>query len=51
MAIKTEKTYLSHDGKTTVHALCWAPETGTPLAVLQISHGMMEFSQMTPEPM
>ncbi len=44
MAIKTEKTYLSHDGKTTVHALCWAPETGTPLAVLQISHGIVEFS-------
>lgn len=43
MAIKSKKTYLSANGTTTIHALCWAPQTGTPVAVLQISHGMLEF--------
>ncbi len=43
MAVKTEKTFASADGKTTIHAQCWAPDTGVPVAVLQISHGMVEY--------
>ena len=35
-------TYLSTDGKTNVHAICWEPE-GAPRAILQIAHGMIEF--------
>lgn len=34
--------YLSGDQKTTIHAVRWVPE-GETLAVLQISHGMVEF--------
>lgn len=34
--------YLSGDKKTTIHAVRWMPE-GETLAVLQISHGMVEF--------
>ena len=36
-------TFLSNDGKTAVHAVKWAPETGGYKAILQISHGMVEF--------
>lgn len=36
-----EFTYLSADGKTPIHAVEWLPE-GSPLAVLQISHGVSE---------
>lgn len=43
MAVKTEKTFASADGKTTIHAHCWTPDTGVPVAVLQISHGMVEY--------
>lgn len=43
MAVKTEKTFASADGKTTIHAQCWTPDTGVPVAVLQISHGMVEY--------
>lgn len=43
MVQKTEKTYRSADGKTTIHALCWAPDQQTPAAILQISHGMLEY--------
>lgn len=43
MAKKSEKTYRSSDGKTTIHALCWVPENRQPAAILQISHGMQEF--------
>lgn len=43
MASKTEITYLSRDGKTTIHAWCWTPDDRAPRAVLQISHGMQEF--------
>lgn len=43
MAQKTEKTYPSQDGKTTIHALCWLPENNRPKAILQISHGMLEY--------
>lgn len=43
MAVKTEKTFASADGKTTIHAQCWTPDAGVPVAVLQISHGMVEY--------
>lgn len=43
MAVKTEKTFASADGKTVIYARCWAPDTGAPAAVLQISHGMVEY--------
>ena len=36
-------TFLSNDGKTAVHAVKWAPQTGGYKAILQISHGMVEF--------
>lgn len=36
-----ERTYLSADGETTVHAYVWAPEA--PRAVVQLSHGMCEY--------
>lgn len=39
---KTEFTYPSHDGITQIHAICWEPEE-KPVAVLQISHGMVEY--------
>ncbi|CVI71580.1 Putative lysophospholipase [Clostridiales bacterium CHKCI001] len=37
-------TYLSVDGKTTIHGVFWIPDS-TALAVLQISHGMTEYAQ------
>ncbi len=43
MATKSERTYPSADGITTIHALCWMPHTQKPAAILQISHGMVEF--------
>ena len=39
---KSEITYLSADGLTTIHATLWLPE-GEPRAVLQIAHGMQEY--------
>ena len=36
-------TFLSNDGKTAVHAVKWTPDTGDYKAILQISHGMVEF--------
>lgn len=44
MAVKTEFTYPSGDGKTQIRALSWVPDDGiTPVGVLQIIHGMQEF--------
>ena len=37
----TEKTFLSKDGKSTIHYYVWAP-AGEPVAILQITHGMAE---------
>ena len=37
----TEKTFLSKDGKSTIHYYVWEPE-GEPVAILQITHGMAE---------
>ncbi|MBR3810815.1 MAG: lysophospholipase [Agathobacter sp.] len=36
-------TFLSNDGKTAVHAVKWTPDKGEYNAILQISHGMVEF--------
>ena len=36
-------TFLSNDGKTAVHAVKWTPDTGEYNAILQITHGMVEF--------
>ena len=36
-------TYLSADGKTTVHAVKWTPDDGVYGAILQITHGMVEY--------
>lgn len=41
--ITTNFTFLSNDGKTAVHAIKWMPESGEYKAILQISHGMVEF--------
>ena len=39
----TQISFLSLDGKTTVHAVRWEPEDGQYRAVLQITHGMVEY--------
>ncbi len=36
-------TFLSKDGKTTVHAVKWMPDSGEFHAILQITHGMVEY--------
>jgi len=40
--MKKEFTFLSKDGKTSIHAIEWVPE-GQVLGVLQICHGMVEY--------
>lgn len=40
--MREDFTYLSSDGKTSIHAIRWTPE-GNPKGVLQIIHGMLEF--------
>ena len=37
----TEKTFLSKDGKSTIHYYIWEPEV-EPVAILQLVHGMAE---------
>ena len=39
----TNFTFLSNDGKTAVHAVKWTPADDEIKAILQISHGMVEF--------
>ena len=39
---KKHFTYPSRDGITDIHAICWIPD-GEIRAILQISHGMVEF--------
>ena len=39
----TNFTFLSNDGKTAVHAVKWTPEDSEIKAILQITHGMVEF--------
>ena len=41
--ITTNFTFLSADGKTAIHAVKWESETVPYCAILQISHGMVEF--------
>ncbi len=43
MAKEEKFTFLSADGKTTIHAVRWIPEDGNYEAILQITHGMIEF--------
>ena len=40
---KTNFSFPSSDGRTTVHAVRWAPDSGKFDAILQITHGMIEF--------
>lgn len=41
--VTTNFTFLSNDEKTVVHAVKWIPDDGTYKAILQITHGMVEF--------
>lgn len=43
MAVKTEFTFPSRDGRNTCHAYSWAPENGNIRGVFQIIHGMIEY--------
>lgn len=43
MAREEQMSFLSEDGKTTIHAVKWIPESGDYKAVLQITHGMVEY--------
>ena len=36
-------TFLSNDGKTAIHAVKWLPDSGEYSAILQITHGMVEY--------
>lgn len=36
-------TFLSRDKRTTIHAVKWLPEQGEIKAILQITHGMIEY--------
>lgn len=35
--------FMSKDGKTQIHGVCWRPETEKAKGVLQITHGMAEY--------
>lgn len=41
--LKCEFTFLGSDGKTNIHAVKWMPENSGYHAILQITHGMVEF--------
>lgn len=41
--IKETFQFLSKDGKTKIHAIKWGPKYGRVRAVMQISHGMVEY--------
>lgn len=42
--MKTENfTFLSKDNKTNIYAVKWSPESGEFKAILQITHGMVEY--------
>lgn len=38
-----EFTFLSNNGKTNIHCVKWVPDNGEFKAILQITHGMIEF--------
>lgn len=41
--LTTAFTFLSADGKSPIHAVRWAPDSGRYSRVLQITHGMVEY--------
>ena len=41
--LKCEFTFLGSNGKTNIHAVKWMPENSGYHAILQITHGMVEF--------
>ncbi|MBO4423002.1 MAG: alpha/beta fold hydrolase [Clostridia bacterium] len=41
--MKNELFYLSSDGITNIHAIEWIPDDSSPIAILQICHGMCEY--------
>jgi len=41
--VTTNFTFLSNDGKTAIHAVKFTPDSGEYKAILQITHGMVEF--------
>lgn len=43
MTKEKQMRFLSKDGKTMIHAVRWCPESGQYKAVLQITHGMVEY--------
>lgn len=43
MGKEVEFSFPSCDGKTTIHAVKWIPDNGEYHAILQITHGMIEF--------
>lgn len=43
MTKMTDFTFLSTDGKTTLHGISWLPEDREIVAVLQIAHGVAEY--------
>lgn len=43
MTKEEQMNFLSKDGKTTIHAVKWIPESGSYKAILQITHGMIEY--------
>lgn len=43
MAKEEQMSFLSKNGTTAIHAVKWLPENGEYRAILQITHGMVEF--------
>lgn len=43
MAKEEQISFLSKNGKTMIHAVKWLPENGEFRAILQITHGMVEY--------
>ena len=41
--ITKEFSFLSKDGKTNIHAIKWIPDSGEYKAIMQITHGMVEY--------
>lgn len=41
--MREDFTYPSYDGKTQIHAIQWTPDGGEIRAILQITHGMIEY--------
>jgi Lysophospholipase len=43
MAQRTDFTFVSNDRETNIHAVKWMPDSGNYNAVLQLTHGMVEY--------